>query len=773
MIISTIAQEKDITERKHLENEWRWNEQYNSILSYAAAALLTARNPRAIINKLSKRTMKFLKCQVFLNFMAVPEDKRFYLNSYAGIPKKEAKRIEWLDYDGALCGYAASRPKRYIAENIFEKKNPHTNLIRNYGVRAYCCYPLQIGKEILGTLSFGTKNRDTFNPDEILLMKSLTGLIAVAIQRKKAEDAIKKVNKELEVRVRERTRDLARTNVRLNNELAERIKTEKFIRITNALLKLADRCHDKKEYIKIALRLMKSWVRCECAGIRIVDEEKRIPYEAHTGYSHSFMESENLLSLESDSCACTRVITGKYLSWDKKIITESGSFFINDTDKFLKTLPKKGKSHYRGVCMAEGFKSIAVVPIRYKNIPIAAIHLADKRKNIFPSDKVDSLEKVMPFIGDGIQKFSLTEKVERSSELLEKIFSNTNFMIAYLDRDFNFIRVNNAYAAADNKTPEFFVGKNMFALYPNDKNREIFERVVERGIFDSMFAQPFLYERNYEHGLTYCDWSLQPVKDNSGKVEGVILCLVDITKRKQAEGELLKTQRELSAAKRLSDIGTLAATVAHELRNPLAAMRMAAYNIKVKSANDDLEKHLANIEKKITESDQIINNLLFYSRLKVSSYQKINIKDILEECVEHIRPQSEKNNIEIRASIIDTPMEADPLQLNELFDNILNNAYDAIITKKGLGRIEISTDILNGNFLEVHISDNGAGMNKESLKRLYEPFYTTKAKGTGLGLTVCYQIVNLHKGAIDITSEENKTTTVTVKLPLTQGANLS
>lgn len=97
--------------------------------------------------------------------------------------------------------------------------------------------------------------------------------------------------------------------------------------------------------------------------------------------------------------------------------------------------------------------------------------------------------------------------------------------------------------------------------------------------------------------------------------------------------ELVAAQLDLEQAKRLSDIGVLAATVAHELRNSPATINIAVSNIKRKAKNPDLDKHLRNIEKKIAESNQIINNLLFYSRIKSPSYEKVNIMSIIEECV--------------------------------------------------------------------------------------------------------------------------------------------
>ncbi|MBF0522570.1 MAG: response regulator [Candidatus Omnitrophica bacterium] len=262
----------------------------------------------------------------------------------------------------------------------------------------------------------------------------------------------------------------------------------------------------------------------------------------------------------------------------------------------------------------------------------------------------------------------------------------------------------------------------------------------------------------------------------------VILAINNITERKKAE-EILKRDKEifeglvserskelmeahiqLAQKKRLSDIGTLAATIAHELRNPLAAIGLATYNIKRKAVDAPIEKHIKNIEKKVAESEQIINNLLFYSRIKPPHIETANLYHIIEECVDVIEKQSEKKVLFRRKydSIKDVVMSIDPLQMKEVFQNILNNAYDAV--SDGKGTIEISAEEESG-FIKLYFKDNGTGIDKEHFEKVFDPFFTTKAKGTGLGLSVCQQIVNLHGGAIHIESELGQGTTFMIALP--------
>lgn len=131
-------------------------------------------------------------------------------------------------------------------------------------------------------------------------------------------------------------------------------------------------------------------------------------------------------------------------------------------------------------------------------------------------------------------------ELRETHELLETVFASVDIMIAYMDRGFNFIRVNRAYAQADGHEPEYFTGKNHFELFPNEENKAIFQRVAETGEPYVVFEKPFVYEYNRERGVTYWDWNLQPVKDARQQVQGVVLSLVDVTQRVRADQQYHK-----------------------------------------------------------------------------------------------------------------------------------------------------------------------------------------------------------------------------------------
>jgi len=148
-----------------------------------------------------------------------------------------------------------------------------------------------------------------------------------------------------------------------------------------------------------------------------------------------------------------------------------------------------------------------------------------------------------------------TVELQRATELLERVFSSIGVLIAYMDKDFNFIRVNRAYAETDKKVPEFYAGKNHFALFPNAENEAIFRKVVETGEPYFTYQKPFEYAEHPERGITYWDWSLHPVKEPGGAVSGIVLTLVDVTERVLAQEKLRRNEELLRTTKDLLPVG--------------------------------------------------------------------------------------------------------------------------------------------------------------------------------------------------------------------------
>lgn len=255
---------------------------------------------------------------------------------------------------------------------------------------------------------------------------------------------------------------------------------------------------------------------------------------------------------------------------------------------------------------------------------------------------------------------------------------------------------------------------------------------------------------------------------------------VDITNRKLAESQLKKLYsemeikvsqktEELAASRHLADLGTLAASVAHELRNPIGVINVAAYNLrkKLKSGSGRGLKHVINIEKKVAESGKIINNLLVYSKMKMPEFEQISLYKLLLETEDAVRRGFDGKKIRLVNSlkaIKNMVMEADPLQLREVFTNILTNSYQAIEGKRG--KVEVKAFTRADKSVCVSIKDSGTGISREDMQSLFKPFFTRKIKGTGLGLVISKTMTEMHGGTISVNSKNGKGSSFIICLPV-------
>jgi PAS domain S-box-containing protein len=367
----------------------------------------------------------------------------------------------------------------------------------------------------------------------------------------------------------------------------------------------------------------------------------------------------------------------------------------------------------------------------------------------------------------------LIEIAERKeiNKLLENVFNNVHILIAYMDTDFNFIRVNSKYAEADGRKPEFFDGKNHFDLYPNEENEAIFRNVAETGEPYFVRAKPFVYAEHPERGTTFWDWSLKPVKDAGGKVSGLVLSLIDVTDNITLYSELMRSEH-------LASIGKLAAGVAHEVNNPINGIINYAEMLLGRCAEDSKEHEIA--RRIIKESDriaEIVRSLLSFARGSSEKKSPVHIGDILSDSLALTEAQMRKEGIRLELNIPPglPPVIAQPQHIEQVFLNLINNACFALARKYPEADSDKILEIYAGTFsdgrnpfVRITFHDHGTGIPAEIKDRIMDPFFTTKqgSDGTGLGLSISHGIISDHGGSIKIESIEGKFTKIIIDLPL-------
>jgi PAS domain S-box-containing protein len=284
-------------------------------------------------------------------------------------------------------------------------------------------------------------------------------------------------------------------------------------------------------------RKVMAYLDCQVFFNYLVDIEKqRLRLNAYGGISEQAAREFHWLELEKTLCGdATREAC--------RIVVENIPDSLDSRTERVRSL---------------GIKAYACHPLFSLGQVIGTLSFGTDSRLHFTSDELELMKIVADQVAVALERMRLirvaqhhAEKLEikvqqRTSELLsankllESLFSSMETSIAYMDNDFNFIRVNRAYAEADGKTPDFFIGKNHFELYPNKENEEIFKRAIETGEGYSIYEKPFIYAEHPERGVTYWDWRLQPLKDTSGRVNGLVLSLLDVTRRKLGRQERLR-----------------------------------------------------------------------------------------------------------------------------------------------------------------------------------------------------------------------------------------
>ena len=246
----------------------------------------------------------------------------------------------------------------------------------------------------------------------------------------------------------------------------------------------------------------------------------------------------------------------------------------------------------------------------------------------------------------------------------------------------------------------------------------------------------------------------------AGDRRGLILVFVEVTEAARAQAEL-RRNRALAA------VGQMTAQIAHEIKNPLGSIRFAAEVLKRQPAGNEHSplQTIQVIERSVDHLATIVAELSDFARPKELNRKELNINDLLDELSPMVADRLSLKKVRLdKRYAKDLPSgQFDGTELRKLFLNLLINAVDA--SDPG-GVIEIRTRLNGSQDIIVEIEDRGVGMDAETLRRLFEPFYTTKEKGTGLGMAIAKKIVELHKGDLLLTSKEGVGTTATVKLPI-------
>jgi signal transduction histidine kinase len=233
--------------------------------------------------------------------------------------------------------------------------------------------------------------------------------------------------------------------------------------------------------------------------------------------------------------------------------------------------------------------------------------------------------------------------------------------------------------------------------------------------------------------------------------------------------QLKESQEQLIQAEKLTSLGQMAASIAHEINNPLAGVLVYTQLLSKKVAGDTLKEeealdYLSKMESEVSRCSRIIRNLLDFARQSEPMLRLVDINQVIEQVLSMVGHQAQLQNVEVVKEFSPSlpKVMADFDQLQQIFTNLILNAIQAMPDG---GRLTIRSSAVDGE-VRIDVQDTGCGISKEDMGKLFTPFFTTKAKGkgVGLGLAVAHGIIERHKGRIKVQSEVGKGTTFSVYL---------
>jgi signal transduction histidine kinase len=229
----------------------------------------------------------------------------------------------------------------------------------------------------------------------------------------------------------------------------------------------------------------------------------------------------------------------------------------------------------------------------------------------------------------------------------------------------------------------------------------------------------------------------------------------------------LTYRKKVETSQRLAQLGEMMADMAHEIKNPLQVISGRAQILLMEeSKKEDIREGLETICEQCDRTNDLIQRFLYFSKPSKGDFKEVDINESLDYVLHLIEHPYSLKNIKIRKEYMPLPpmVKIDEKRMHEVFLNLVNNSADAMPAG---GTITVRTQ-KGGENLCIDIQDTGSGIEEENLKRVFDSFFTTKEKGTGLGLPLCYSIVKAHEGDLKFTSEVGKGTIATIHLPISK-----
>ena len=581
------------------------------------------------------------------------------------------------------------------------------------GIRAMICLPLQFQDEVLGGLVLASDRPGSYGQAEISLLAPVVGQLALALAHAKLD------------REAQEQREALLRRSRLFENL---IRAARETPINSPLPKLLD---------SFCQPLLEVFPRAHLSIAFRPPQARRLHYAFLGNLPQKYLDQPLSFTPE----------------FERELVAAPAPLLLCKNDpRFAPLMPES--------------ESMAVFPLRFEGRLLGAMLFESHHDPPFSSSDLALLQVLGLHLSAALGNYYLYEQIRRFRGFQEALIENANALILVLDHRGRVAVFNRAFHELLGRSREQAMGRTMaeltqefLRLEPEGSLQELTER-VNRG-------EPLVNQR--VRLLTASGQEVEAVfntatlRDPSGAFQGFVAIGQDITRLRQLEAQLLHSEK-------LASLGQMAASIAHELNNPLTAISSYAQILLRSKAGlpEEVRERMQRILEEANRIESLVKNLISYARPSAGEMTLLHLGEVIQQALTFTRYQVSKGDIRIVTRI---PEEL-PLirgvkdQLQQVFINLLTNASYAC-AQKGGGEVTISAQAAE-QMLEVRVADNGIGIRPEHLEKIFEPFFTTKAEGqgTGLGLSIVKDIITRHQGQVRVQSRSGEGAEFIILLPL-------
>ncbi|MCS7181084.1 MAG: ATP-binding protein, partial [bacterium] len=398
----------------------------------------------------------------------------------------------------------------------------------------------------------------------------------------------------------------------------------------------------------------------------------------------------------------------------------------------------------------EKFGYDVAVAIEEKGEMKGVIFLKEKKdKKVFTYRDQLLLINLGYMVGLSIENIKLYHQISEINSYIKNLLDNAPIGVISFDKEGKVSLLNTTIESILGKKEEL-LKKHFSKILPDKISSQV------REFYENISKDIKIMELNFKDKIF--NVITTSFFDEKSEFLGVQVIFTDMTKIKQLEDEIKRTEK-------LASLGVMAAGLAHEIKNPLVAIKTFAELFPLKYDDPEFREIYSNVLKdEVSRINNLIEQVLIFSRPQIPKIEEVNLFDVINSTISLMNYQFKNKQVSIIKKFPekDVIIKGDKERLKQVFLNIILNSFEAVNHNNGLVEIEINE---KEDFVEILIADNGYGIKEEIMDKIFDPFFTTKEKGTGLGLSIVLRIIEDHKGKIRIESKEKMGTKVYVELP--------